>query len=99
MSHRSHVHVVENPAPGQVLEIPAGSRLHLRFPPRVAGGGWQVTGRPSHLVPLAEESHELTFLVFSGPGDGREAPLRLVRHRDARQDPCEVRELTVVCAS
>jgi hypothetical protein len=94
-SIRPQVHVVEDPAAGQVVALAAGSRLELRFRRRLSGGSWQVTARPGHLVPLVEESHALTFLVFSGPG---EVPLRLVRHRDAQTEPCEVRELRVVCA-
>jgi hypothetical protein len=96
MSNRPHVHVVEDPAAGQVVELPAGSRLELRFRRRLKGGGWQVSDRPGHLVPLASDGHELTFLVFSG--DVAAEPLRLVRHREAQADPCEVRELRVVCA-
>lgn len=97
-SPRPQVHVVENPTAGQVVRLSAGSRLELRFRRRFSGGTWQVSGRPGHLVPLVEESHEITFLVFSGPDQGQEAPLRLVRRRDAHTDPCEVRELRVVCA-
>lgn len=92
------VHVVEDPAAGQVVELSAGSQLELRFRRRFSGGTWQVSGRPGHLVPLVEDSHEITFLVFSGPGEGHEAPLRLVRRRDTQGDPYEVRELRVVCA-
>ncbi len=97
MSTRPLVHVVEEPTPGQVVELPAGSRLELRFRPRLKGGGWEVAGSPGHVVPLVRDGHELTFLVFSGSGGGVEAPLRLVRRREARD--AEVRELTVVCAS
>jgi hypothetical protein len=97
MSIRPHVHVVEEPTAGQVVELSAGSRLELRFRHRLKGGGWQVSGRPGHLVPLVTEGHEIAFLVFSGPDGGGE-PLRLVRRRDAQAGPCEVRELRVVCA-
>lgn len=98
MSRRPHVHVVEDPAAGQLVRLSAGSQLELRFRRRFSGGTWEVSGRPAHLVPLVEESHEITFLVFSGPGEGHEAPLRLVRRREAAGDPYEVRELRVVCA-
>jgi|EndMetStandDraft_8_1072994.scaffolds.fasta_scaffold01322_10 hypothetical protein len=98
MSIRPHVHVVDEPAAGQVVELPAGSRLELRFRRRLKGGGWQVSDRPGHLVPLVAEGHEITFLVFSGPATGEEEPLRLVRRRDPQAGPCEVRELRVVCA-
>lgn len=97
MSPRPQIHVVEDPAAGQVVKLAAGSQLELRFRRRFSGGEWQVSGRPGHLVPLVEESHEITFLVFSGPDAGHEAPLRLVRKR-AQGDPYEVRELRVVCA-
>jgi hypothetical protein len=97
-SVRSRVHVVEDPAAGQVVELAPGSQLQLRFRRRFSGGAWQVIGRPGHLVPLVEEGHEMTFLVFGG-GETHDAPLRLVRHRDAQAEPCEVRELMVVCAS
>ncbi|MBZ5740640.1 hypothetical protein [Nocardioides mangrovi] len=92
------IHVVEDPAAGQVVQLAAGSALQVRFRRRFGGGTWEVSGRPDHLVPLAEGTHELTFLVFSGPGEGHEAPLRLVRRRTAQADPCEVRELRVVLA-
>lgn len=97
-STRSKVHVVENPTPGQVVRLAVGSRLELRFRRRFSGGTWQVSGRPGHLVPLVEDDHEMSFLVFRGPDGGQDTPLRLVRRRDAHTDPCEVRELRVVCA-
>lgn len=86
-------HVVENPRAGDVLTVPAGSRLHVRF--RRTLSSWRIEDRPGHLVPLAEGDHGFEFLVFGAP-DAAARPLRLVRQRADRTGPGEVRELIVM---
>lgn len=88
--------VVTEPESGQVIALPVGARLELRFHRRGLGlSAWHVEDRPSHLVPLHEGSHGFQFLVFRG-GEDRVGALRLVRRRSAGPDFSEVRDLTVV---
>lgn len=90
---RSPRHVFQDPRAGEVLTVPAGSRLHVRF--RRTLSSWRVEQLPGHLVPLAQGSHGFEFLVFGTPQHDPE-PLRLVRQRADRTGPGEVRELAVV---
>ncbi len=85
--------VVEDPRPGDVLTVPAGSRLHVRF--RHSLSSWRVEDRPGHLVSLEEGDHGFEFLVFGTP-DLAPEPLRLVRQRADRTGPSEVRDLIVL---
>ena len=85
--------VVEDPRPGDVLTVPAGSRLHVRF--RRSLSAWRVEERPGHLVPLEEGDHGFEFLVFGTP-DASARPLRLVRQRADRAGDGEVRDLIVL---
>ena len=89
------VHVVQDPRPGQLLTVPAGSRLALKFRRRGLGlSRWEVVDRPGHLLPLEEGPHGFLFLVFDADAtDGQ--PLRLVRRRVDRSEPGELRDLTV----
>ena len=91
--HHTDRCVVEDPRPGDVLTVPAGGRLHLRF--RRTLSSWRVEDRPGHLVPLEEGSHGFEFLVFGTP-DAAARPLRLVRERADRTGPGEVRDLIVM---
>ena len=86
-------HVVDDPRAGDVLTVPAGSRLHVRF--RRSLSSWRVDDRPGHLVPLEEGDHGFEFLVFGTP-DAAARPLRLVRLRADRSGPGEVRDVTVL---
>ena len=86
-------HVVEDPRAGDVLRVPAGSRLHVRF--RRTLSSWRVEERPGHLVALEEGAHGFEFLVFGTP-DPAARPLRLVRERADRTGPGEVRDLIVM---
>lgn len=88
--------VVEDPRPGDVLRVPAGSRLHVRF--RRSLSSWRVEDRPGHLVTLEEGDHGFEFLVFGTP-DESARPLRLVRLRADRSGPGEVRDVTVLVTS
>lgn len=85
--------VVEDPRPGDVLTVPAGSRLHVRF--RRSLSAWRVEDRPGHLVSLEEGDHGFEFLVFGTP-EPAARPLRLVRQRADRTGPGEVRDLIVL---
>ncbi|HEY0950617.1 hypothetical protein [Nocardioides sp.] len=85
--------VVEDPRPGDVLTVPAGSRLHVRFSRTLSS--WSVADRPGHLVPLEEGDHGFEFLVFGTP-EAAPDPLRLVRQRADRTGPSEVRDLIVL---
>ena len=92
---RTAVHVVQDPQPGQQLDVPAGARLAVKFRRRGLGlSRWQVVDRPGYLLPLEEGPHGFLFLVF-GDGATDEQPLRLVRRRVDRSGPGEVRDLTV----
>ena len=78
MSIRTQHRILRDPKPGQVVRLPAGSRLEVRFRRRGLGlSRWQVEDRPAHLVPLVEGDHGFSFLVFQGQDD-RPQPLRLV---------------------
>ena len=95
MSVRMQHRILRDPKPGQVVRLPAGSRLEVRFRRRGLGlSRWQVEDRPAHLVPLVEGDHGFHFLVFQGQDD-RPQPLRLVRSRVDRPGSGEVRDLLV----
>ena len=95
MSMSAPYRILRDPKPGQVVRLPAGSRLEVRFRRRGLGlSRWQVEDRPAHLVPLAEGDHGFQFLVFQGQDD-RPQPLRLVRSRVDRPGSGEVRDLLV----
>jgi hypothetical protein len=98
MSVRAPYRVLRDPKPGQVVRVPPGGRLEVRFRRRGRGlSRWQVEDRPAHLVPLVETDHGFHFLVFQGPDD-RPQPLRLVRRRIDRPGYGEVRDVLVaVC--
>jgi hypothetical protein len=99
MSSIQH-HVLTDPEPGQVLEVEAGTRLELQFRRRGLGlSRWHVEDRPSNLVPLHEDSHAFSFLVFRDDEQGP-CSLRLVRRRtDDSSGPFEVRDLTVLVSA
>ena len=87
--------ILRDPKPGQLVRLPAGSRLEVRFRRRGLGlSRWQVEDHPAHLVPLAVGDHGFHFLVFQGQDD-RPQPLRLVRSRVDRPGSGEVRDLLV----
>lgn len=89
--------ILRDPKPGEVVRVPAGTRLEVRFRRRGLGlSRWQVEDRPAHLFPLAEGDHGFDFLVFRGDEAGRPHPLRLVRRRVDRPGPGEVRDLVVL---
>jgi hypothetical protein len=91
--HRAQRRTVQDPRPGDVLSVPPGTRLEVRF--RRTLSSWHVEDRPGHLVPLQATGHDFEFLVFGTPeAVGR--PLRLVRQRADRSGPGEVREVTVL---
>ena len=92
--------VLTDPQQGQVLEVQAGTRLELKFRRRGLGlSRWHVEDRPSNLVPLHEDSHAFSFLVFRDEDRGP-AALRLVRSRtDDDSGPFEVRDLTVLVSA
>jgi len=96
-------HVLSDPKSGDVVRLPAGSHLQLRFRRRGLGSTeWRVADRPAHLLPLREVGDDLQFLVFSrafSNDGGVERPLRLVRCRTDRPDPTEVRDVTVLVAT
>ena len=100
MSGNFQLHVLTDPESGQVLEVEAGTRLELQFRRRGLGPSrWHVEDRPSHLVPLREDGHGFTFLVFRDDDRGP-AALRLVRSRgDDSSGPFEVRDLTVLVSA
>ena len=88
--------ILRDPKPGEVVRVPAGSRLEVRFRRRGLGlSRWQVEDRPAHLLPLAEGDHGFHFLVFRGDQAGPH-PLRLVRKRVDRPGSGEVRDLVVL---
>jgi hypothetical protein len=68
--------VVKDPAPGELVEVGAGSRLDVRF----AGGGllarWEVLSRPRHLVPLTLTRSSFSFVVFRTDEPVQELVLR-----------------------
>ena len=91
--HRLQRRIFTDPRPGDVLSVPAGTRMQVRF--RRTLSCWRVEDRPGHLVPLEEGSHGFEFLVFGTP-DATGRPLRLVRQRADRTGPGEVREVIVL---
>lgn len=93
---RSQRHVFQDPQPGEVLTVPAGARLQVRF--RRSLSSWRVAELPGHLVPLEQGSHGFEFLVFGTP-EQQARPLRLVRQRADRTGTGEVRDLTVLVTS
>jgi hypothetical protein len=87
-------HVVADPVAGEVVRLPAGSRLEVTFPHRgLASNAWRVEERPGHVVPLGSAAGALHFLVFR-PEAAPHPPLRLVRTRGGAVT--DVRELTVL---
>ncbi len=95
MSGSTRHHVLRDPKAGEVVRLPAGTHLEVRFRRRGLGlSRWQVEDRPGHLLPLEEGDHAFQFLVFSDTDRSR--PLRLVRSRLDRSGPSEVRDLTVL---
>ena len=96
MSLTTRHHVLTEPESGQVIDLPVGARLELKF--RRSGLGlsaWHVEDRPPHLVPLQAGAHGFQFLAFRG-AEGGSGALRLVRRRTERHEVSEVRHLTVV---
>lgn len=93
--------VLDDPVTGQVVEATVGSCVRLRLRRSLGSSRWQVAERPSYLVPIEGEGHDLVFLVFGPPDDagpGAGTTLRLVRHRSGRPEAPDVRCLTVVVA-
>lgn len=90
----TQVHVISDPASGQVLDVPVGTRLAVKFERRGLGESrWRIAERPSYLVPLSEEGFSFDFVVFEGEDA---APLRLERFRPDREGTSDERELYVV---
>jgi hypothetical protein len=88
--------ILRDPKPGQLVRLPAGSRLEVRFRRRGLGlSRWQIEDRPAHLVPLEEGDHGFHFLVFAGQDEQPQA-LRLLRSRVDRPGSAEVRDLIVL---
>lgn len=95
MSQRTPHHILRDPKPGEVVRIPAGGRLEVRFRRRGLGlSRWQVEELPAHLVPLEVGDYGFHFLAFHGAATGPQ-PLRLVRSRVDRPGSGEVRDLLV----
>ncbi|WP_395658060.1 hypothetical protein [Nocardioides sp.] len=87
--------ILRDPKPGELVRIPPGGRLEVRFRRRGLGlSRWQVELRPAHLVPLEVGDHGFHFLAFRGAADDPQ-PLRLVRSRVDRPGSGEVRDLLV----
>jgi hypothetical protein len=96
MTTTSTHRILRDPKPGEVVRVPAGSRLELRFRRRGLGlSRWQVEHRPAHLLPLEVGDHDFHFLVFRGDSDAPQ-PLRLVRRRVDRPGSGEIRDLVVL---
>lgn len=90
----TQVHVISDPASGQVLDVPVGTRLAVKFERRGLGESrWRIAERPAYLVPLSEEGFSFDFVVFEGEAA---APLRLERFRPDRAGTSDERELYVV---
>ena len=99
MTVTAHHHVLTEPASGQVIDLPVGACLELKFRrPRLGLSQWHVEDRPPHLVPLQDTGHGFRFLVFGG-SEGGAGALRLVRRRTERAELCEVRDLTVLVST
>ena len=90
------IHLVTEPASGQVVELPAGSHLEVSFRRRGLTSSWHVEQLPGHLLPLAAGANEFQFFVFDAPVQPEPTRLRLVRSCPGRDEPNEVRELTVL---
>ena len=91
-------HVLEDPVTGQVVDAGIGSCVRVSFRRGIGDSRWQVAQRPPHLVPIEENGHDFSFLVFepSGADQGpADRTLRLERRRTGRPDSPEVRFLTV----
>lgn len=96
MATTSTHRILRDPKPGEVVRVPAGSRLELKFRRRGLGlSRWQVEDRPAHLLPLEVGDHDFSFLVFRGESDAPQ-PLRLVRRRVDRPGSGEIRDLVVL---
>ncbi|WP_182525078.1 hypothetical protein [Nocardioides dongkuii] len=95
-THQVTHHVVKDPASGEVISADVGSWVRLSFRRRLGLSRWRVADRPAHLVPIEENGHDFSFLVF-GPGraDATAGMLRMVRERDGRPGSAEVRSLTL----
>lgn len=90
----TQVHVISDPRSGQVLDVPVGARLAVKFARRGLGQSrWRIAERPSYLVPLSNEGFDFEFVVFEGEDA---APLRLERFRPDRDGTTDERELYVV---
>lgn len=91
-----HHLVVSDPRSGQVVELPAGSCLVLKFRPRGhATTHWKIQDRPGHLLPLGSGRFEFQFLVFD-TGTTPARPLRLVRSCEDCGESSDVRDVTVI---
>jgi hypothetical protein len=73
---RIAIHVVKNPAAGQIVEIPAGDRLDVRFTRVGLTSTWEVVERPVNLVPLAVGRTSFSFLAFRSDVPVQELVLR-----------------------
>ncbi|WP_244930656.1 hypothetical protein [Nocardioides sp. W7] len=92
-------HVLEDPASGQVIDAGVGSCVQLVFRRRLGASRWHVAERPSYLVPIEDDGHVFSFLVFGSEElTTAEGTLRLVRQRSGRPDSAEVRCLTLTVA-
>lgn len=92
----TQVHVISDPRSGQVLDVPVGARLAVKFARRGLGQSrWRIAERPAYLVPLTDEGFDFDFVVFEGEGE-EYAPLRLERFRPDRDGTTDERELYVV---
>jgi len=95
-------HVLKDPATGQVVDAGVGSWVQVSFRRGIGASRWRVAERPPYLVPIEENGHDFSFLVFgpSGPDQGPSArTLRLERRRTGRPDAPEVRCLTVTVSA
>ena len=89
--------VVDDPRPGTVVELAAGSQLAVRFRRGLGPSRWHLAGLPGHLLLLSEGGHEFQFLVF-GCAVGA-TPVRFERRHPEREIAHEVCELLVVAVS
>jgi len=69
--------------------------VEVRFTPGLVSR-WRIEESPGHLVPISQEDHHFTFVVFAGRPDEDYRPLRLVRFRPDRDCDVEERELHVL---
>ncbi|HTW16187.1 MAG TPA: hypothetical protein VMF51_13715 [Nocardioides sp.] len=89
-------HVLEDPASGQAVDARVGDCVQLVFRRRLGASRWRVAQRPSYLVPIEDDGHVFSFLVFgsaelASSGD----TVRMERQRSGRPDSVEVRLLDV----